>query len=195
MKNNYSSKAILGFRPIGIVLLIVSILSSCGEGLPSEQYAKDKLNSNTKSPYELTDFKKTNGIKGTDKGQETYQMNFHALLVARDSLYTYAKFPRDTQHILKSDTGRVKLMLFRSPFESIHWEKISGFKKGDPIKEIDGEVRLNTYQDVSFNELIYALVSDIPTVIVKTLYEVELKTIDVLLGWDANEYKYFLKAY
>ena len=76
--------------------------------------------------------------------------------------------------------------------------EIRSFKKFAESKinlKIDGEVRLNTYQDVSFNELIYALVSDIPTVIVKTLYEVELKTIDVLLGWDANEYKYFLKAY
>ncbi|AAZ18993.1 putative malonate decarboxylase, subunit E [Psychrobacter arcticus 273-4] len=60
---------------------------------------------------------------------------------------------------------------------------------------IDGEVRLNSHNDVSFNELIHALISDIPTVLVKTIYEVELQTIDVLLGWNTYECEYFIRAH
>ena len=59
---------------------------------------------------------------------------------------------------------------------------------------VDGEVRLHGYEDVSFNELIHALVSDIPTVVVKTLHEVELQTIDVLLGWNTDECERFIDA-
>lgn len=59
---------------------------------------------------------------------------------------------------------------------------------------IDGEVRLNGHDDVSFNELIHALTSEIPTVVVKTIYEVELKTMDVLLGWKPYECECFISA-
>lgn len=60
---------------------------------------------------------------------------------------------------------------------------------------IDGEVRLYGHNDVSFNELIHALISDIPTVVVKTIYDVELQTMDVLLGWKPYEYEYFLRTF
>lgn len=59
---------------------------------------------------------------------------------------------------------------------------------------VDGEVRLNGHEDVSFNELIHALLSDIPTVVVKTLYTVELQPIDVLLGWNTDECERFINA-
>ncbi|MER1974057.1 MAG: malonate decarboxylase holo-[acyl-carrier-protein] synthase, partial [Psychrobacter alimentarius] len=59
---------------------------------------------------------------------------------------------------------------------------------------VDGEVRLHGYEDVSFNELIHALVSDIPTVVIKTLHEVKLQTIDVLLGWNTDECERFIDA-
>ena len=75
---------------------------------------------------------------------------------------------------------------------------IEGFKQLAEAKinlKIDGEVRLNEHSDVSFNELIYALISDIPTVVVKTIYDVELQTMDVLLGWKPYEYEYFLRTY
>ena len=76
--------------------------------------------------------------------------------------------------------------------------EIEAFKQFTESKidlKIDGEVRLNAHDDVSFNELIYALTSDISTVIVKTVFEVTLQTIDVLLGWNTDEYEYFLRAY
>ena len=60
---------------------------------------------------------------------------------------------------------------------------------------LDGEVRLAGYKDVSFNELIHALRTDIPTVVVKTIYEVELQTMDVLLGWKPDEYERFISTY
>ena len=59
---------------------------------------------------------------------------------------------------------------------------------------IDGEVRLHGYEDVSFNEVIHALVSDIPTVVIKTLHEVKLQTIDILLGWNTDECERFIDA-
>ncbi|MGP5209470.1 malonate decarboxylase holo-[acyl-carrier-protein] synthase [Psychrobacter alimentarius] len=60
---------------------------------------------------------------------------------------------------------------------------------------VDGEVRLHGQKDVSFNELIHAVVSDIPTVVIKTLHEVELQTIDVLLGWNTDECERFIDAH
>lgn len=59
---------------------------------------------------------------------------------------------------------------------------------------VDGEVRLNGHEDVSFNELIHALLSGIPTVVVKTLYTAELQSIDVLLGWNTYECERFINA-
>lgn len=59
---------------------------------------------------------------------------------------------------------------------------------------LDGEVRLHGHKDVSFNELIHALISDIPTVVVKTLTDVELQTMDVLLGWKPYECERFIDA-
>jgi len=69
------------------------------------------------------------------------------------------------------------------------------FAKSRINLRIDGEVRLNGYEDVSFNELIHALISNIPTVVVKTLYNVELQPIDVLLGWNTYECEYFISTY
>ncbi|SNT70973.1 malonate decarboxylase holo-[acyl-carrier-protein] synthase [Psychrobacter sp. LV10R520-6] len=74
-------------------------------------------------------------------------------------------------------------------------EAFKQFAKSKVDLRIDGEVRLNSHNDVSFNELIHALISDIPTVVVKTIYEVELQTIDVLLGWNTYECEYFLRTY
>ena len=59
---------------------------------------------------------------------------------------------------------------------------------------LDGEVRLHGHKDVSFNELIHALISDIPTVVVKTLCDVELQKMDVLLGWKPYECERFIDA-
>jgi phosphoribosyl-dephospho-CoA transferase len=59
---------------------------------------------------------------------------------------------------------------------------------------LDGEVRLHGHKDVSFNELIQALVSGIPNVVVKTLCDVELQTMDVLLGWKPYECERFIDA-
>lgn len=59
---------------------------------------------------------------------------------------------------------------------------------------LDGEVRLHGHKDVSFNELIQALVSGIPNVVVKTLCDVELQTMDVLLEWKPYECERFIDA-
>lgn len=141
MKKTLSRSQSSRVKPALIILSLTLILSSCGDGLPSEQFAKDQLNSNAKSPYEMTDFKKTNGLQGNEMGHETYQMNFHAKLVAKDSLYTFAKLGGDTLHVLKTDTTLLKSLLYRNPFQRIYWERISGMKKGEFVKEIDGKAR------------------------------------------------------
>ncbi len=74
-------------------------------------------------------------------------------------------------------------------------QHFKNFAESKMSLRIDGEVRLNDYQDVSFNELIHAILFNISTVIVKTLYEVELQTIATLLGWNTDEYERFFRAY
>ncbi len=60
--------------------------------------------------------------------------------------------------------------------------------------KIDGEIRLHGGNDISFNELNYAIMSNIPTVLVKTLFDIELQKIDVLLGWNTDEYEHFVRS-
>ena len=60
--------------------------------------------------------------------------------------------------------------------------------------KVDGEVRLHGCNDISFNELIYAIMFDIPTVLVKTLHDIELQNIDVLLGWNTDEFEHFIRS-
>lgn len=73
-------------------------------------------------------------------------------------------------------------------------EVFKQFAMSETGLRLDGEVRLHEYKDVSFNELIHALVSDIPTVVVKTLCDVELQTMDVLLEWKPYECERFIDA-
>ena len=61
--------------------------------------------------------------------------------------------------------------------------------------KIDGEIRLHGCNDVSFNELIYAIMFDIPTVLVKTLCDIKLQKIDVLLGWNTDEFEHFIRTH
>ena len=68
-------------------------------------------------------------------------MNFHGKLIARDSLYNFAKPNNDTIHVLKTDTNRLKALLSRNPYQSIYWERVSSYGKGDFVKEIEGVVR------------------------------------------------------
>lgn len=60
--------------------------------------------------------------------------------------------------------------------------------------KIDGEIRLQGRDDISFNELSHAMIFGIPTVLVKTLVDIRIQTIDVLLGWNTDEYEYFISA-
>lgn len=60
--------------------------------------------------------------------------------------------------------------------------------------KIDGEIRLHGCKDISFNELIYAIMFDVPTVLVKTLRDIELQKIDVLLGWNTDEFEHFIRS-
>ena len=60
--------------------------------------------------------------------------------------------------------------------------------------KIDGEIRLHGCNDISFNELIYAIMFDVPTVLVKTLRDIELQKIDVLLGWNTDEFEHFIRS-
>ena len=60
--------------------------------------------------------------------------------------------------------------------------------------KIDGEIRLHGCNDVSFNELIYAIMFDVPTVLVKTLCDIKLQKIDVLLGWNTDEFEHFIRS-
>ncbi|WP_350656166.1 malonate decarboxylase holo-[acyl-carrier-protein] synthase [Psychrobacter sp. S1-30-MNA-CIBAN-0213] len=60
--------------------------------------------------------------------------------------------------------------------------------------KIDGEIRLHGCNDISFNELIYAIMFDIPTVLVKTLCDIKLQKIDVLLGWNTDEFEHFIRS-
>lgn len=60
--------------------------------------------------------------------------------------------------------------------------------------KVDGEIRLQGCNDISFNELIYAVMFDIPTVLVKTLYDIKLYKIDVLLGWNTDEREHFIRS-
>lgn len=60
--------------------------------------------------------------------------------------------------------------------------------------KIDGEIRLHGCDDVSFNELTYAIMFDIPTVLVKTLEDIKLQNIDVLLEWNTDDYEHFINA-
>lgn len=60
--------------------------------------------------------------------------------------------------------------------------------------KIDGEIRLQGGSDISFNELTYAIMFDIPTVLVKTLDDIKLQNIDVLLGWNTDDYEHFVKS-
>ncbi|WP_201596358.1 malonate decarboxylase holo-[acyl-carrier-protein] synthase [Psychrobacter vallis] len=60
--------------------------------------------------------------------------------------------------------------------------------------KIDGEIRLQGRDDISFNELSHAMIFDIPTVLVKTLVDIRLQTIDVLLGWNTDEYEHFIRS-
>lgn len=73
-------------------------------------------------------------------------------------------------------------------------EVFKQFAMAETGLRLDGEFRLHEYKDVSFNELIHALVSDIPTVVVKTLCDVELQTMDVLLGWKPYERERFINT-
>ncbi len=59
---------------------------------------------------------------------------------------------------------------------------------------VDGEIRLQGGNDISFNELIYAIMFDIPTVLVKTLCDIKLHEIDVLLGWNTDEREHFIRS-
>ena len=61
--------------------------------------------------------------------------------------------------------------------------------------KIDGEVRLHGCDDVSFNELTCAIMFDISTVLVKTLDDIKLQNIDVLLGWNTDDYEHFISAH
>ena len=60
--------------------------------------------------------------------------------------------------------------------------------------KVDGEIRLQGGNDISFNELIYAIMFDIPTVLVKTLCDIKLHKIDVLLGWNTDERERFIRS-
>lgn len=60
--------------------------------------------------------------------------------------------------------------------------------------KVDGEIRLQGGSDISFNELTYAIMFDIPTVLVKTLDDIKLQNIDVLLGWNTDDYEHFVKS-
>ena len=60
--------------------------------------------------------------------------------------------------------------------------------------KVDGEIRLHGRNDISFNELIHAIMFDIPTVLVKTLHDIELQKIDVLLGWNTDEFEHFIRS-
>ena len=60
--------------------------------------------------------------------------------------------------------------------------------------KIDGEIRLHGCHDISFNELIYAIMLDTPTVLVKTLCDIKLQKIDVLLGWNTDEFEHFIRS-
>lgn len=60
--------------------------------------------------------------------------------------------------------------------------------------KIDGEIRLHGCDDVSFNELTCAIMFDISTVLVKTLDDIKLQNIDVLLGWNTDDYEHFIRA-
>lgn len=60
--------------------------------------------------------------------------------------------------------------------------------------KIDGEIRLHGCDDISFNELTCAIMFDIPTVLVKTLDDIKLQNIDVLLGWNTDDYEHFIRA-
>ena len=60
--------------------------------------------------------------------------------------------------------------------------------------KIDGEIRLHGCNDISFNELIYAIMFDVPTVLVKNLRDIKLQKIDVLLGWNTDEFEHFIRS-
>lgn len=60
--------------------------------------------------------------------------------------------------------------------------------------KVDGEIRLQGRDDVSFSELSHAIMFDIPTVLVKTLFDIKLQKIDVLLGWNTDEYEHFIRS-
>jgi phosphoribosyl-dephospho-CoA transferase len=60
--------------------------------------------------------------------------------------------------------------------------------------KIDGEVRLHGGNDISFSELTCAIMFDIPTVLVKTLDNIQLQNIDVLLGWNTDDYEHFIRS-
>lgn len=60
--------------------------------------------------------------------------------------------------------------------------------------KVDGEIRLQGCNDISFNELIYAIMFDIPTVLVKTICDIKLHKIDVLLGWNTDEFEQFIRS-
>ncbi len=59
---------------------------------------------------------------------------------------------------------------------------------------VDGEIRLQGSNDISFNELIYAIIFGIPTVLVKTLCDIKLQKTDVLLGWNTDEREHFIRS-
>lgn len=60
--------------------------------------------------------------------------------------------------------------------------------------KVDGEIRLQGGNDISFNELIHAIMFDIPTVLVKTICDIKLHKIDVLLGWNTDEFEQFIRS-
>ena len=73
-------------------------------------------------------------------------------------------------------------------------EALNLFAKSTVGLKIDGEIRLHGCNDISFNELIYAIMFDIPTVLVKTLCDIKLQKIDVLLGWNTDEFEHFIRS-
>ncbi|GAA0307506.1 malonate decarboxylase holo-[acyl-carrier-protein] synthase [Psychrobacter aestuarii] len=59
---------------------------------------------------------------------------------------------------------------------------------------IDGEVRIHGRMDVSFHELTSAIMLDIPTILVKTVHDIQLQPRDVLLGWNTYDYECFIES-
>ena len=59
---------------------------------------------------------------------------------------------------------------------------------------IDGEIRIHGSMDVSFHELTCAIMLDTATVLVKTIDDIQLQPLDVLLGWSTNDYERFIES-